>query len=420
MIFLRAIQQRLSVVVLALLLFVIIAVLRYVPDASDWANSPAFRLMPYMMLILCFVLGACFHQSRISFLSLFMAALMMLISHAAFVMPDDRRLYAVVLLASIYFPVLVVVFYHMKEQGILSAQGYLKIAIVLSALAVLLLVPKIPSLTELFSREGGVMLRPLAGWLPLPLLGVIALLFSVPLLMIARAHESPSTGPLLAVGMIYAFMGLSLRGNLWPPASAQSAFVLLNTGACVVMIWIVLESAWRHANIDELTQLPGRRALKLRMDRLSRRYGLAMVDIDHFKKINDKYGHDTGDQVLRYIASQLRKSGVGHVYRYGGEEFVIVSSTRDVKEFAAEVDDMRDSIAGRPFGVRGLNRPKKKTKNGKTDRGRGGSERIKVTVSAGVAVCGTKYDSPPLVLQAADKALYRAKRAGRNKVRIAK
>lgn len=415
---LRAISQRISVVVLAILFLAVLAVLRFVPDAAVWADSPGFRFMPHMMLLLCFVLGACFHQSRISFMSLFMAALILLVSNAAFTKPDDMKLHSLVLLATLYFPVLVVVFYHMKEQGIMSAQGYLKIAIVLSALAVLLLVPKIPSLTGLFNNSSGVMFRPVSRWLAVPLIGVIAISFSIPLLLIRRAHESPSTGPLLVVCMLYVFMGMNLRGTLWPPESAQSAFVLLNTGACIVMIWIVLESAWRHANIDELTQLPGRRALKLRMDRLSRRYGLAIVDIDHFKKINDKYGHDTGDQVLRYIASQMRKCDVGHVYRYGGEEFVVVSSTSDIKEFASELDDMRDTIAGRPFGVRGLNRPKK-AKKAQKDRGTGSTESIKVTVSVGVAVVGEKYDSPQVVLQAADKALYRAKRAGRNRVKLA-
>lgn len=416
--FLEVVRKHISLLVLFLMLIVIVCVLRFCPEASGWAGNSSFRLMPYIVLLLCFVLGACFHQSRISFLSIFIAALMGLLNHSAFVVPDDVKLYSIVFLASVYFPLLVVVFYYMKEQGVLSPQGYLKVAIVLSALVVLLLVPKIPSLTASFAGESkALILRPVGGWLQIPVLGLVIFLFCLPLLMVSRVHEGPSTGPLLGLSVLYMFMGMSLRGSLWDESVSRTAFVLLNSGAGVVMLWLVLESAWRHANIDELTQLPGRRAFKIRMDRLSRRYGLAIVDIDHFKKINDKYGHDTGDQVLRFVAAQMKRSGAGHVYRYGGEEFVVVSSHLDIKEFGAVLDDLRESVGGRPFGIRSFNRPKKKTKKSSPA---GSPEKIKVTVSVGAAIHSEKRGTPDEVLQAADKALYRAKRAGRNRVKLAR
>lgn len=416
--FLGVIQKHISLLVLLALLIVVALILSLVPESSQWSSNSAFRLMPYMVMVLCFVLGACFHQTRISFISMFMIAMMLLVSHAAFTKPDDAKLYPIVFLSSVYYPLLVLVFYYMKEQGILSAQGYLKIAIVLSALVVLLLVPKIPSLTDVLSRvSGAAIVRPTASWLPVPLMGILVFLCCLPLLLYPRAYEGPSTGPLLAVSIIYVFAGLSFRGSLWEASAGRSAFILFNSGAGVVMVWLVMESAWRHANIDELTQLPGRRAFAMRMERLRRGYGLAVVDIDHFKKINDRYGHDTGDQVLRYVASQMRKAGAGHVYRYGGEEFVVVATTRDLKEFQGALEDLREMIADRPFGIRGLNRPKKKKKGA---RGGGNSEKIKVTVSVGAAIQSRKRPTPNDVLQAADKALYRAKKAGRNKVRAAR
>ncbi len=416
--FLRAFQKHIPILALSVLLVALALILSFLPDSANWARNSAFRVMPYMVMVLCFILGACFHQTRISFISMFLTAMMLLVSHAAFTKPDDVRLYSIIFLSAIYYPLLVLVFYYMKEQGILSPQGYLKIAIVLSALIVLLLVPKIPSLTDVLSaRSGAAVVRPVAGWLGVPLMGLIIFFCSLPLLFIPRTHEGPSTGPLLAVSIIYVFAGLSFRSSIWGAAAGRSAFVLFNSGAGVVMVWLVLESAWRHANIDALTQLPGRRAFQMRMERLTRGYGLAVVDIDHFKKINDKYGHDIGDQVLRYVASQMRKSGAGRVYRYGGEEFVVVSSARDIKELQEDLEGLREMIAGRPFGIRGLGRPKKKGAGG---RGSGGSEGIKVTVSVGVAIQSEKLPVPDDVLRAADKALYRAKKAGRNKVRAAR
>ncbi|MDP0971523.1 diguanylate cyclase, partial [Klebsiella pneumoniae] len=76
---------------------------------------------------------------------------------------------------------------------------------------------------------------------------------------------------------------------------------------------------------DELTGLPGRRALNERTQRLGRNYVLAITDVDHIKRFNDTHGHDVGDQVLRLVASKLSKvNGGGRAYRYGGEEFAVV------------------------------------------------------------------------------------------------
>lgn len=82
---------------------------------------------------------------------------------------------------------------------------------------------------------------------------------------------------------------------------------------------------------DELTSLPGRRALKEYLLKLGSEYTIAMFDIDHFKKFNDTHGHDVGDQVLRMVASKLATvSGRGKSFRYGGEEFTLVFSEKSL------------------------------------------------------------------------------------------
>gem|GEM_PF-6843563 len=82
----------------------------------------------------------------------------------------------------------------------------------------------------------------------------------------------------------------------------------------------VAHEAYQMAYRDELTGLLGRRALNGRLQRLGRRYVLAMVDVDHFKRLNDRQGHDIGDHMLRMIAAHLRWVDGGKAYRYGGQE----------------------------------------------------------------------------------------------------
>ena len=138
------------------------------------------------------------------------------------------------------------------------------------------------------------------------------------------------------------------------------------------------------------------------------------MDIDHFKRINDRHGHEVGDQVLRYVASRLRENRAGKAYRYGGEEFVIVCTRGNYERNVAALEELREAIADKGFVRRGRKRPRRKPSQPRT---RGGSRHtVGVTASIGVARNSDRYDSASDVLRAADKALYRAKRAGRNRL----
>ena len=140
-----------------------------------------------------------------------------------------------------------------------------------------------------------------------------------------------------------------------------------------------------------------------------------MVDIDHFKRFNDRHGHDAGDQVLRMVADELAKTGGGgRAFRYGGEEFALVYPGRTVPEIRGVLDELRSSIADRKFALRAPDRPRTKPKTPVTSAK--SAKRVTVTVSIGVAGTSSRRQSADAVLQAADRALYRAKRAGRNRV----
>ena len=164
---------------------------------------------------------------------------------------------------------------------------------------------------------------------------------------------------------------------------------------------------------DELTGIPGRRALEEKLLQISGNFTVAMVDIDFFKKFNDRYGHEVGDQVLRLVASKLATvSGGGKPFRYGGEEFTIIFPGLNSKAAISHLEKLRKRVEQTRFLVRGSNRSGKRLEKSKGIRGF--RKRAKVTISIGVAEKNEKYSSPEQVLMAADKALYRAKKAGRN------
>ena len=142
-----------------------------------------------------------------------------------------------------------------------------------------------------------------------------------------------------------------------------------------------------------------------------------MVDVDHFKQFNDTYGHETGDQVLQMIASRLADvTGGGKAFRYGGEEFAVIFANKSVDEAYTSLETLRKKIEATPFKVRGVERrERRKRANKKREVPRlHAKKRVRVTVSIGAASSDGDGGPADLVLQAADKALYRAKNSGRN------
>ena len=131
------------------------------------------------------------------------------------------------------------------------------------------------------------------------------------------------------------------------PRGAQHPIELaLMSAAALTSLSISLAHEGFHmAFRDELTGLPGRRALNEKLQRMGRVYTLAMADVDHFKAFNDTHGHDVGDQVLRMVAAQLRRvSGGGHAYRYGGEEFTLVFPGKTAAESMPHLEAVRRAI----------------------------------------------------------------------------
>lgn len=218
-----------------------------------------------------------------------------------------------------------------------------------------------------------------------------------------------------------AFLGalLSLAEAMRHPGDSTAAS-LHYTAACLTILAGLLQESWRMAFLDELTGIPGRRALLADVKRCSGRYAAAMVDVDHFKKFNDTYGHDVGDQVLRLVASRLAAvTGGGRGYRYGGEEFTVLFPGKDLDDALPHLEALRVSIEQAGFVVRDRADASPKGKSGKarsSAKKPSPAKTVSVTVSIGASVRDERRTSLDEVLKAADEALYKAKNGGRNQV----
>ncbi len=240
---------------------------------------------------------------------------------------------------------------------------------------------------------------------PTPLLFVSALLLL--LLKVSLRPEHTGFGLLACVLLLFL-----ARENSFRPLQLQMAA----SAAGLLLTLLVLRSAYELAFRDELTGIPSRRAYSRYLLTLGRHFSVAVIDIDHFKKLNDRHGHQVGDQALRMVAGRIARFGGGHAFRYGGEEFVVVFRGRDRERPLQSLEQMREKIADYPLRLRSVNRDSADSARARRRRGQGGGKVVKTTVSVGIASSGGKLKSPDEVLEAADRALYKAKRSGRNRV----
>ena len=198
-------------------------------------------------------------------------------------------------------------------------------------------------------------------------------------------------------------------------AGSPPAYALFMEASGIMLIVALLQESHQLAFRDQLTGLPGRRALDERLRNVGSRYVVAMVDVDHFKRFNDTHGHDIGDQVLRLVAGRLAEVEAGVAYRYGGEEFCVLFPGADMAEAERALEAIRRAIERYRMAVRAPDRPKQAEEGAKRRGERPPEKVLSVTVSIGLAApAGGK--SAREVLKAADEALYRAKQGGRNRV----
>jgi GGDEF domain-containing protein len=360
---------------------------------------------PWVLVGIVILLGAFFHRSRIVLFGLGLAGLWMVFTQQTSGMIG---FFLVGGLLALSMGILAL----SQDRGILSTWGLLQVMIFLLVFFFgLLLLELAPS--DFASLLGTALFSPeLSDWSDLPQPIFAAFVLALPISLLASFfREGPVEGGIFW-GLLMLALGLHFSTN-------PEMVAICVAGACLTLGLSVMETSYAMAYRDELTGLPARRALLKDLQGISGEYAAAMVDVDHFKSFNDRYGHDVGDQVLRMVAARLEKvPGGGRVYRFGGEEFTILFPSKNVQQAIPHLKELRRSVEDSTFTLRSWRRPRRKPVDPTAWRGKGTRKPklLSVTVSIGVADSSGKDPSPEAVLKKADQALYRAKEAGRNQV----
>jgi diguanylate cyclase (GGDEF)-like protein len=274
--------------------------------------------------------------------------------------------------------------------------------------------------------HGALLSRAWFSWSSIPQISwfAFALTMGTLVALYVMHHKAFESSFAWALGSFYLALNMGGARNVARAYVATSATILVVS---------IIEASYVMAYHDELTGLPSRRAFNDARLQLEGPYSVAVVDIDHFKKFNDTYGHETGDDVLCMVADRLaRVTGGGQAFRVGGEEFSILFPDKRVDQTVEHLELLRATIATSVFRLRGSDRranprgpDRRKAANRKKKPSRARAAlsssallELSVTVSIGVAEPDAKHASVERVIQLADKALYRAKDGGRNRVEI--
>ncbi len=360
-------------------------------------------IYPYAVLAAALLLGWRFNRSRLVF-TVALLALTQYVLDGGIATPQQRFFFHA---TTFLLPLNLALVALLPERGTVTPAGIVRWVLIAVQVIVVAFVARS------FPADATALLRTrflpavLTSWTPLAQPAVVAFLAIGVVLVLAWMGEPQSAVRGYTYALIAVFLGLT-----WKAAGPGQEIWLATAG--LVLVVAVVEASYLMAYRDGLTELPGRRALNEALPRLSGQFTVAMVDVDHFKRFNDRYGHDAGDHVLRLVASRLaHAAGGGTAYRYGGEEFALIFPGKGAEECLPHLEELRETVETSRFTMRRRFRPRNKPS---APKGRKTREAIVITVSIGVAEKNHRHSTPDQVVQAADKALYRAKEAGRNRV----
>ncbi len=360
--------------------------------------------LPYGIAMIVLMLSLRFNRSRLFFSALSVVMAYAVLQHlfAGIGKADFSTLWASLCLL---LPINIVVYSLLKERGTFTLWGSTRIVLLIFPFAMIAVLAQVypAELQNLLYQE--LTHRNIASGLHFPQISLLIMLAALVVLN-GRMFARPSAqNGALFVGLITALSMLHFKNDILVSAVFASS-------ALLILLIAVIQESWSMAYIDPLTNLPGRRALDEAMLKLAGNYSIAMLDIDHFKKFNDRHGHDAGDQVLSMVASRIKQAVTGgKAFRYGGEEFTVVFPGKDLEEAMDILEGVCKTVSSQKFQLR-QSRDRRKVERKKKKN----NKNVKVTISIGVASRNDKLTTTAEVIKFADKALYRAKKQGRNRV----
>lgn len=364
--------------------------------------------VPYLFLLPAAGLAWRFNRSRAFFIALMFAAAHFLLNEPVLAgVKIESSIAALFLSYLVPFNLALLVF--LKERGIFTSHGLIRFLIfIFQALLIVSLVywdqamtTKIlayPLISESILKSS-----------PVPH-GAIVVSFISIVYLFTDLLRHPSSLAASKAGILVLFFLAMIN------IDQSLSGVLLFSVAGILIVLALIQDSYFMAYHDQLTGMPGRRALDEQLLKLGGKYVLVMVDIDYFKKFNDRFGHDVGDQVLRFIAVKLESiAGGGKVFRYGGEEFTILFPGKTTRDVESHLQVTHEMIGNSRFYVRDRSRPKDVPDESSQSTNRK-LRKVKITVSMGVAEKSDDHANPGDVMKQADQALYRAKNKGRNRI----
>ena len=371
-------------------------------NGPEHAAAEPIRMAPYAVGLGGLLVGWRLRRSRLVFALVVLGLAFALVTAW---MPGDPTAFQLV---AILVPLDLAAIALLPERGVLTSFGQWQGAALLLEIAATLAVAQHAGPGPVWPPLAYAFLPPVcSAWTPLGQPALLAFLVSAAAAAAGRwlGHDATGRGYLWALAAVF----LALHT---PDAGLDRTLFFAAAGALLVIG--VIESSYALAYHDGLTGLPGRRALQEALARVDGDYAVAMADVDHFKRFNDTYGHEVGDEVLRTVAARLREAlPEAEVFRYGGEEFAIVFPRGSAGRCLPMLEAAREAVAAEAFTVRRRVRPRKKPARPTSRRDQ---TRETITVSLGVAQADRRHRSAEEAIAAADRALYRAKENGRNRV----
>ena len=402
-------KQILSVLPGGFLIFLVVSFLRWGEQLS-WYPT-ALQAFPYGLLLIGGYLGWRYRSTLLMFGILILA----LSDRALFYFcpngPDAGGAGFVVFhLIAFLLPLNLLAISFVKEAGFLTKWSLVRLGVILLQ-AVMVLLFALAGITDKISiiaaRWPGIYLP--EGLVIVHAAAAAFFLAGCVLLISILLHPGP-----VKVAFLWAQATVFFAFNAEPPGERMTAYFY--TAVAVLTIGVV-EEHFSTATEDKVSGLPARRAMFKAFSKLKSSYAVAVVNIDHFKKLNDEEGYDAGNQILPVLALKIKAMmNEGDAYSMGGGEFAVLFPGKSALEAMHYVENFRKSVEENPFIVRDRKRKKKKKAPGPPSSRF--QKRLTITVSAGLAEPDDQNKDSHQVLEAAVKALRSAKKSGRNQVSL--